>query len=232
MAKSSEPVNVYLEVGKKRTLAGAVDWPGWCRGGSNQSAALQALLEYGPRYEKVLHAAGTPFHAPSLASSLKVVEEVTGNTTTDFGAPDVAPSTDAAPVDDAELRRLKEILRACWTALDSAAEAARGKELRKGPRGGGRELDGIIEHVVGAEAGYLSRLGGKLPRSMGEENQDAASLVLAQRRIILDSLDAAARGEFPAQGPRGGARWSCRFFVRRAAWHILDHVWEIEDRVV
>jgi hypothetical protein len=42
---------------------------------------------------------------------------------------------------------------------------------------------------------------------------------------------AAAAGEVPAQGPRGGTRWPPRYFARRAAWHILDHVWEIEDRI-
>jgi hypothetical protein len=24
--------------------------------------------------------------------------------------------------------------------------------------------------------------------------------------------------------------WSPRYFVRRSAWHALDHAWEIEDR--
>jgi hypothetical protein len=34
----------------------------------------------------------------------------------------------------------------------------------------------------------------------------------------------------PAAGPRGGKIWSVRYFVRRTAWHALDHAWEIEDR--
>jgi hypothetical protein len=49
---------------------------------------------------------------------------------------------------------------------------------------------------------------------------------------MLDALEASARGEIPARGPRGGRRWSPRYFVRRATWHILDHVWEIEDRML
>jgi hypothetical protein len=43
---------------------------------------------------------------------------------------------------------------------------------------------------------------------------------------------ASARGEIPAKGPRGGLRWTARYFVRRLSWHILDHAWEIEDRMV
>jgi len=230
LAHTSSPVNVYLETGKKRTLAGAIDWPGWCRGGRDETAALQALIEYGPRYEWVLRAAGLDFHAPADVSILDVIEQLEGNATTDFGAPDVPPSGDAAPLENAELRRQEQILQACWAALDAAALEAHGKELRKGPRGGGRELAGIVRHVLDAEASYLTRLGGKLPKEIGEDDRSEA---LRQRReIILDTLSAASRGELPLQGPRGGARWTPRYFVRRAAWHILDHVWEIEDRAL
>jgi hypothetical protein len=45
------------------------------------------------------------------------------------------------------------------------------------------------------------------------------------------ALAAGARGELPERGPRGGARWTPRSFVRRVAWHVLDHAWEIEDRL-
>jgi hypothetical protein len=50
------------------------------------------------------------------------------------------------------------------------------------------------------------------------------------RQAIMDALAAAARGEIPERGPRGGVIWPARYFVRRVAWHALDHVWEIEDR--
>jgi len=46
----------------------------------------------------------------------------------------------------------------------------------------------------------------------------------------VQGLVARARGELPDFGPRGGSRWSPRFAVRYAAWHTLDHAWEIEDR--
>jgi hypothetical protein len=230
MAKPSTPADVYLEIGKKRTLAGAIDWPGWCRGGRDEQEALQTLVDYGPRYESVLRAAGLDFHAPPDVSGLKVVDRLEGNATTDFGAPNVPPSGDAAPLENAELRRLEAILEACWAALDAAAQAAHGKELSKGPRGGGRDLEEIVRHVMDAEASYLNRLGGSLPKEIREDDRSEA---LKQRqRVILDTLAAASRGELPPQGPRGGARWPPRYFVRRAAWHVLDHVWEIEDRVI
>jgi hypothetical protein len=230
MAPAAHPIAVYLETGKQRTLAGACDWPGWCRGGRDADAALAALLEYAPRYAAVLHGTRLGFHAPQSVDAFTVTERLAGNATTDYGVPGLAPSSDAAPVEAAELRRLQRVLQACWAALDAAAEAAHGKELRTGPRGGGRMLAGIIEHVQGAEASYLRSLGGTLPKP--EATDDPAELLTRQRPIILEAIAAAARGEFPARGPRGGVRWSPRYFVRRAAWHVLDHVWEIEDRIL
>jgi hypothetical protein len=90
-------------------------------------------------------------------------------------------------------------------------------------------LEGVIQHVLGAEAGYLGALGWKLKKST---ETDPAETLAQTRQAILEGLEASVRGDIPARGPRGGLRWPPRYFVRRAAWHILDHVWEIEDRAV
>ena len=133
------------------------------------------------------------------------------------------PST-GSPIDDTELRRLQSVLKACWRTFDAVVSAANGKELRKGPRGGGRDVEGIVQHVLGAEGGYLSRLGYKL-------TQSAANNLDLVHQAVLDALASAPRDGVPARGPRGGMRWTPCYYVRRAAWHVLDHAWEIEDRV-
>ncbi|MCZ7571512.1 MAG: hypothetical protein M5U01_23440 [Ardenticatenaceae bacterium] len=229
MAQSSNTLDVYLEIGKKRTFAAAIDWPGWCRSGRDEGSALQALLDSAPRYERAVRAAGLGFRAPADGSAFAVIERLAGSTTTDFGAPDAAPSSDMRPLDDTELRRFQALLKACWQAFDAAARMATGKELRKGPRGGGRDLEGIVQHVLGADAAYLARLGWRLPQT--EEDDPGEKLGLT-RQAVLTALAAAARGEVPARGPRGGRRWTPRYFVRRVAWHVLDHAWEIEDRLM
>jgi hypothetical protein len=228
MAGETNQIDVYLEIGKKRTFAGAIDWPGWCRRGRDEASALQALVDYGRRYARVLRSTPLGFQAPAGPSAFAIVERLEGNATTDFGAPGQVPSSDARPVDDDEMQRFQALLQACWRAFDEAVSGAAGKALRKGPRGGGREVEGIVEHVLGADAGYLSRLGWKLKKGAGDDPSADADQI---RRAILDGLAAAARGELPTHGPRGGVRWTPRYFVRRSAWHVLDHAWEIEDRI-
>ncbi|MBI2773169.1 MAG: hypothetical protein HYX56_01565 [Chloroflexi bacterium] len=150
------------------------------------------------------------------------MRRVKGNATTDFGAPGAVPPDDEKPMRDADLRRYRAMLRAYWRAFDEAVESARGKKLAPGPRGGGRSLERIVDHVVEAERGYLSALGAKAPPSNAsiEEVRDA----------VIEGMGSSARGEIPALGPRGGKRWKPRFFARRLGWHALDHAWEIGDR--
>jgi hypothetical protein len=203
-------VDVYLELGKKRVFAAALEWPGWCRGGKDEESALQALLDYGPRYGAVVSRLERALKVPAAIDKLKVTERLAGDATTDFGAPGAIPATDSKAISGAELERLLSLLEACWSEFEGAAKSAKGKLLASGPRGGGRNLDKIREHVMGAHDSYARKLGG------------SDDFVAAAR--------ARWRGEVPDVGPRGGSRWPPRYAIRRAAWHILDHAWEIEDR--
>jgi len=130
-------IPTYLEIGAKRTFAGALDWPGWCRAGRDDAAALEALHGAGRRYAKVLRDTRLGFEPPEERSRFTIVEHLQGDATTDFGAPSIAPKADARSIDDAELRRSRSILRACWRSFDAAGGGARGTTLAKGPRGGG-----------------------------------------------------------------------------------------------
>jgi hypothetical protein len=227
MASAMSPVQLYLEIGRKRTFAGALEWPGWSRSGRDETAALQALFDYGERYGRILHNAHIAFHAPIDPSAFLVIERHEGNATTDFGAPDIPLTSDRQPLDHADSERFHALLRAYWQAFDTAVQQATGKELRKGPRGGGRDLDKIVEHVLAADASYLRRLGRPFQENPAEDINETIGRL---RQAILDGLAAAARGELPERGPRGGVIWPPRYFVRRSAWHLLDHLWEIEDR--
>lgn len=216
-------IDVIVETGQKRCFASALEWPGFARGGRNEDEALAALVAYAPRYARVARKFG--FTAPVDTSSLRVVERLAGDASTDFGTPGQKPKADAGHVDDAELERLFAWLEAGWAAFDAGARKAKGKTLRLGPRGGGRSAAKIVEHVREAELAYLAALGVKV-------DEDVRRDAKRQRAAIREGLRASARGEIPAKGPRGGIRWKPRYFVRRDMWHLLDHLWEIEDRAV
>ncbi len=184
------------------------------------------MAAYGDRYAAVVAPAGLKLTPPKDVSGFRITKRVKGNATTEFGAPAIGLPSDGAPLAKAELQRLERILVASWNALDRAAKSARGKELRKGPRGGGRDLDKIAEHVAGAEEMYLVKLGARAPKGAGDRARRLAEL----RAAILTALRARALGLPIAEPSRATTLWTPRHFARRAAWHVLDHTWEIEDR--
>jgi hypothetical protein len=220
-------VKVRMEIGKVKTFASAVDWPGWCRSGRDESSALDALLDYGPRYAHVLFGSDLDFQVPMDGSVLEVIECLGGNSTTDFGAPAVISVADKEPMDQLELEVVITILTACWHVFDNMVEKAQGKELTKGPRGGGRDLEKILRHVLEGDKGYLRRIAWK-PKRSSEGIFEALRKI---REEILTALEIAVNEGLPERGPRGGVIWPPRFFCRRVAWHVLDHAWEIEDRI-
>jgi hypothetical protein len=221
---------VYLERGTKRVFAGSIRWPGWARSGRDEASALEALARYGRRYASALGriAAAGEFRAPDGPSDLRVAERLTGNASTDFGVPALAPKVDGGDLRGKELDRQRALLQASWRAFDRAARAASGKKLTKGPRGGGRELAAIVRHVMEAESAYLAKLGGNYRKPAAAGGVDAEMTEV--RRALLDLLESLARGEPPPRTPRSGSLWTPRYAIRRSAWHALDHAWEIEDR--
>jgi hypothetical protein len=219
MAAGFRPTRVYLEVGTKRVFACSVDWPGWCRPGRDEDVALSALASYASRYGPVAAAAGFPFDE-ALADEFDIVEKLPGDTTTNFGAPSQVPQLDSDPLTAAEARRLAALVAGTWSVLDAVASGAP-QELRKGPRGGGRDRDPMLEHVLGAEAAYARKLG--IRHRQPEIDDDDA--IRALRRDIVDCLRSARDGTPPV--PNG---WPPRYAARRIAWHVLDHAWEMEDK--
>ena len=210
---------VYLERSPKKTFAAAVDWPGWCRAGKDGDLALAALVEYAARYARVAGPAGEAFDL-GIVRELNVIEDVEGDATTAFGAPGIVVAADRRPLSATDAERLARLVAAAWRVFDEVVAAAPAT-LRKGPRGGGRDRDKILEHVVGAEVAYASVIG--IKQRQPDPGDRAATDGL--RAAILDLLGKPSDGT-----PLGGRRWPTRYAARRIAWHALDHAWEIEDR--
>ena len=172
-----------------------------------EEAALEALASYADRYRSVAEVAGLRFPR-SVGERLEVVERIEGDATTNFGAPGAHAADDAEPLTKAQAERLATLVGAAWKVFDDVAKAAPA-ELRKGPRGGGRDPDKMVAHVFDAEAAYFRKVGVR----------DGRAAFLAALR--------GARAPWPEPGAKS---WPYRYAARRVAWHALDHAWEIEDR--
>ena len=209
-------VAVTLESGPRKTFARAIDWPGWSRAGKTPELAMEALERSAARYAVVAENAGEPFEP----TEYDVVEEVPGGGGTDFGVPSVVTDLDARPTDSSDANRLVRLVEAAWVTLDRVTAAAPA-ELRKGPRGGGRDRDKMVAHVIEAEWAYAREIGIKMRQP---DSTDPAAVDL-MRSTMLDVLREPTDGS-----PLAGRRWTARYAAARIAWHALDHAWEMEDR--
>jgi hypothetical protein len=215
-SSAATPVRVCVEATGKKAFASALDWPGWSRSGKDEHAALDALADHEARYRMVARAASVPF-APGR---LTVVERVPGSATTDFGAPATAAKSESEPLGKADVRRVTALVAATWTVLDDVV-AVTPPALRKGPRGGGRDRDAMVAHVLGAENVYARKLGVRVP----EPKVGGTRAITVQREAILDALrTGCASGAVVERG------WLSRYAARRIAWHVLDHAWEMQNR--
>jgi len=213
-------LRVVLEVAPKRSFASAIDWPGWSRGAKTADEALEALLAYAPRYAPVAKRAKVTFSPPATERGIEIVERQKGGAGTEFGVPSSTARPESDPLPTRELNRLIALLEASWATFDAAARRAEGKTLTLGPRGGGRQVPKMIEHVREAESAYVHQLGTKASgQSMPE-----------LRRSFVEALRLLAGGEALPTPNMVKKPWMPRYAVRRSAWHALDHAWEIEDR--
>ena len=222
-AAKGRTTRVAVEVGRSaKVFASALDWPGWSRGvakKAGEEGALEALDAYRERYAVVAAAADVAFRPPR---TFDVVETQSGDASTDFGVAAITFDADSEPWTAAEARRQVALLRGAWTELDRVAKAS-SAALRKGPRGGGRDRDEVVRHVVEAERGYARRLGVRHPPFDPFDHGPREALRDEVAEVLLAARD---------MTPPVEKGWTPRYAVRRFAWHVLDHVWEIEDKQV
>ena len=208
-----------MESGRTRTFACAYDWPGWCRSGKDELSALAALAAYAPRYAAVAKQARVPFEIEK-DGLLRVVERIAGSASTDFGVPGEVANRDRKPLAAAEGKRLASLLQAAWGVYDQIL-AGTPAELRKGPRGGGRDRDKMADHVRDAEGAYVRKLGLRLAPPDRHDRRAVAEF----RNAIAQVIQRPSKG-----GALVEKGWPQRYAARRIAWHALDHAWEMQDR--
>jgi len=217
----TQPVRVMVERGKKkRTVASAFDWPGWDRSAKTEEQALVVLETYRTRYAPVAELAGLADEF-AAAGDLEVVERLEGTGMTDFyGVSGRTAAPEYEQMSSAECERKIALLQACWTYFDLVASRV-SPELRLGPRGGGRDRATIVRHANGAEIDEHAKKVGVIV-SLDVRN-DPAELQAYRDAYIAGIRDHNARGA-------SARTWTVQFTIRRSAYHMLDHAWEMEDR--
>jgi len=218
------PVRTVIERGPKdkRAVAFGIDWPGWSRGAKTAELAWETLESYRERYRPVADLAGLAAEFDA-AGPLAIVEEKVGTGSTDFWGISFSPSAaEHGPMTEAELERGITLLRACWAFFDGVA-ARVSSEMRKGPRGGGRDRDRIIRHTIRTESeDFAKQVGLRIP--------EEAALTPDGLRKHREAYVAAMRGYNAGEVSRRMRSWTLPFLIRHSAYHTLDHAWEMEDK--
>ena len=218
------PVRTVIERGpkEKRSVAFGIDWPGWSRGAKSAELAVDTLESYRERYRPIAGFAGMARDFDA-AGPLEVIEEGVGTGSTDFWGISFSPcSTEQGPMAEAEFERGITLLRACWAFFDGVAVRV-SPEMRKGPRGGGRDRDRIISHTIRVESeDFATRVGLRIP--------EGAAVPQDARRKYREDYVAAMRAYNAGEFERPMRSWTLPFLIRHSAFHTLDHAWEMEDK--
>jgi hypothetical protein len=214
-------LRVTLEVGPKgkRVVAVAPDWPGLERGAKTEEAAVERLHSYRPRYATVAMLAGKDA-AFAAINTIDVVESYPGTGSTDFwGISFAFSSIDRQDMSNEELDRELTLMQACWAFFDDV----RGRvsaEMQKGPRGGGRDRDHIVRHILAVEQDWAQKVGVRTPPDAMQTDEGL--------KAYRDAYCTAIRA-YHTDG-KMARTWPLRYLIRHTAYHTMDHAWEMEDK--
>jgi hypothetical protein len=218
------PVRTVIQRGPKdkKSVAFSLDWAGWERGAKTAEFALETLESYRERYRSIASLAGMTREFDA-AGPLEVVEDEVGTGSVDFWGISFSPSSvEQEPMSEAAIQPGIALLRACWAFFDGVA-ARVSPEMRKGPRGGGRDRDRIIRHTIRTESeDFAKQVGLRIP--------EGAALTPDGLRRHRETFVAAMRAYNAGEVSRRMRSWNLPFLIRHSAYHTLDHAWEMEDK--
>ncbi|MCB8924271.1 MAG: hypothetical protein H6652_01440 [Ardenticatenaceae bacterium] len=221
---TNNPMRVTLEMGPKgkKVVAVAPDWPGLERGAKTEELAIEKLRAYMPRYAQVARLANMSAAFDTI-QDFEVVEQYPGAGSTDFwGISFAFSSIDQQDMSANELESKLKLMQACWAFFDNVRRRV-SAEMKKGPRGGGRDRDHIVRHTLAAEQDWA--------KGVGVIASDDVLLTDEGLKSYRDAYCQAIRN-YHAQDKQAGSRskWPLRFLIRHTAFHTLDHAWEMEDK--
>ena len=113
-------------------------------------------------------------------------------------------------------------MQACWAFFDDVRGHV-SAEMQPGSRGGGRDRDHIVRHIVVNEVDWAKKVGVVTP----DEGMLTDKGMRAYREAYCNGIR-----DYHSQGKSAGklAKWPLRYLIRHTAFHTLDHAWEMEDK--
>ncbi|MCU0499925.1 MAG: hypothetical protein MUF87_21450 [Anaerolineae bacterium] len=216
-----QSLRVIVEIGPKgqKVAAVAIDWPGLERGAKTADSAIERLKSYLPRYAQIAKLAGMETSFAAI-NTVEIVEEYLGTGSTDFwGISFAFSSIDRQNVSIEALERELTLMQACWSFFDQVRLRV-SAEMRKGPRGGGRDRDQIVRHTLAVEQDWATKLGLHILDSANVTEET----LKAHRTAYCETIRS-----FHAEN-KLAKTWPLRYLIRHTAYHTLDHAWEMEDK--
>jgi hypothetical protein len=153
-------------------------------------------------------------------SAVDVIERYPGTGSTDFWGISYAFSgIDRQDLSREELERELTLMQACWAFFDDVRVRV-SADMRKGPRGGGRDRDQIVGHTMRVEQDWAAKVGAPAP----QDAMPTVESLQAHRDAYCNAIRA-----FHSEG-KMARTWPLRYLIRHTAYHTLDHAWEMEDK--
>lgn len=241
-----EPIRVWLEPGYDYGRYGAwmLDWPGCFVWADSREELLSRVPGAVRRHAEWLAGFGEAAAVPEK-DDLLVVEEVAAQVEDGYERNAIF-AADRRPVDAGELEtmlrqldfaradlgRLRERIAAAAT-IGSGGSAGIDRDPAARAQGAAapREVDEVLRHIAGSEIWLTSRLDRTLRYSGAARDGDLSTYLEETREWMLEQLRGLRARDPALEATDGkGEDWTLAKVLRRALYHNLDHLNELEAR--
>lgn len=231
--------SLSLESGPKhkKTMVHVLDLLGCIAQGPTTEAALESTPEAIRTYLRFLERHGEAVR-PDGAINTVVDVHITKGTWLGNGDPTPGFASDFKPL--STQNRSIYLQRLAWMQVD-LLELIRDEtqeQLRLEPKGGGRSVHHILQHMAESQAVYLRYLVGPVNglseslKAVQDEGPDSLPLTLSAVWDITNArLESLTDDERKQLIPHGQVMWSARRCMRRMLEHGWEHLLEISERL-
>ncbi|MDP8904960.1 MAG: GNAT family N-acetyltransferase [Chloroflexota bacterium] len=243
----NDALRVWLEPGYDhgRTGAWLLDWPGAFCWGPDRAGTLDRVHSAAHRFVEWLAEHGEQVARPPLAE-VEVVEEVGAYRLDDGYEVNATFAADSRRVSADQLAAQLRWLGYAREDLDALIgrladfEAAGGRlpledrssEPLASRADAGRTGDEVLRHVAGAEVWFASRLDGSARYAGPPRDGELRPYLAATREFLIRMLEVLrARDPGATRTDGKGEHWTLAKVLRRALYHSLDHLDELDRRL-